>query len=125
MVLLRVGLTLIGVWLSVLAIPQFISQLVALANANPALELGTTGLIMTYGSRMVSAAVQLVFGILLIVTARRVSARLWLGRNSRTESGSALPTCASCGTAYNPDDYEPGSDARCVQCREPLDLGGA
>lgn len=134
--LLRVGLVLLGVYLVVQAIPALLGLLTSpLVNwlqvridtiyGNPGFaDQVTWGWVTQNIPRAVSNLVSLTFGYLLLAKREQAVARI-LGGDPviAGEAEATLAQCQSCGASYDPADYDGGvMEARCMNCKEPLDL---
>lgn len=133
--LLRIGLLIAGVVLVVQAAPSVLSAVVQpflrfaqeramSAEWGPATFDVWGGLV-----RLLITVGQLGLGILITVRAMRLADWLWaLGEPCEPKmAATVVPaspfTCASCGTPYDPTEYEGGvSEPRCSMCKEPLDM---
>jgi hypothetical protein len=132
--LLRIGLTVLGVWLFAQSISDVASvpMRLALQSAQERVlyeNLGARSYVPYLLGTLATPILRLSVGALLVIFSKRLSERLWPRDSSEPEADTveaAMPRCPNCGTQFDPEDYRDGlATPLCVECKEPLDLDRA
>jgi hypothetical protein len=129
--MVRAGMILIGVYLLVQAVPTLINGVgravfsVTQAGqelAQGAMTLGSSDvrvILLESAPGILASLASLGLGWLLVARSRQLTRRL-IGSDPVQRS---LAACPSCGTLYDPSEYEGGlSAARCPTCKQELAL---
>lgn len=115
---LRIGITLLGSWFALLAIPRLIQTFTDASIWSALAGPDDFGLSSVW-PMIFSTLTHLIMGFLLIAFAGPLAHRLTRGR-IEDRPATSLPACPNCGTEYDLDDYEYGVVALCTRCHEPL-----
>jgi hypothetical protein len=126
---LRIGFTLLGVWLVLGAIPE---AFLALAQGvfQTSATLGVLDVYSVLGADLFGAyanfvmpAVRIALGIFLVAKAEPIAERLWSGP-APAPVKTPRSACSACGETYDPADYVEGAEIRCERCGMLLREGG-
>lgn len=128
--LLRVAVIVVGLALIISGVPSllaaFASPSVYSLMEPPGAGIPLARVLTDLALRALVPLTELAFGLLLIAYSEALADRLWFRRPRRPASeqtGSGY-ACSACGAPFDPTDYRTDiAIARCVECKEPLDLG--
>jgi len=134
--LIRAGLVLLGIYLVATAIPALISiaitpaanylqaKAITLYGEPDYSQLSLPAFLLGKASAIISALASLGIGSYLIARRERVvSWALGLPIVEVAEPLESVAVCGNCGAGYDPADYDGGvSEARCMNCKEPLGI---
>ena len=128
--LLRIGLILIGVTLVVAVVPAIVYAVTGpIARAiQMRSQLGDTPLAdyspLSGLIDLIAPVIRAGIGAYLVVRSDQIVRRLWPSETPRLEPTSVeLPTCGTCGTPYDPADYQGAlATPRCPECKARLNV---
>lgn len=131
--LLRVGIILLGFYVALYAASSILvsalDPIVSSAKNRAAFGAGF-GEVKTFwdiAPGIAEGMLRLLVGLALVWYSGSLAGWLWTHERAApvAREGDGMSLCPSCGAPFDPADYVPGSEARCVECGQPLSIGGA
>jgi len=131
--LLRVGIMLLGLYVTLYA-----ASSIVVSALDPILTSARARLVFGVGFTeptsfwdvapgFAAAVMRLLLGFVLVWFSGPLASWLWTHERATpvARGGEGMSSCPACGAPFDPADYVPGSEARCVECGQPLSIGGA